>query len=356
MKKTKIYNWLVAVVSLSLVCGCEKDSPSVDSQTDNMINQIDNSLRVSSETSAIKPARQLRYELASVPQRDPDDFQDMVPPLRDPQECELACGYYAGQAPVLDGLANDPIWLNLPEYETLDNSSQRPITIKTCRDSENIYFLVRFPDKSASLSHKTLIWDEREQIYIEGMDREDVLVIKWSMTGGNMSYKPSLLEPHTADVWFWKACRSDPSGYLDDKYNIVSAEPVSDSLELQSDKHGKLYMQRKGDEGRSSCDDEMFFENYGPALKKFYPREPQGSRADIKGKGNWSEGYWTIEIVRKLDTGNSDDLAFSEGKRHVFGIGLYEMAGTGVEKSWHQPLYRTGDVFDTLVLVLQPKP
>ena len=35
-----------------------------------------------------------------------------------------------------------------------------------------------------------------------------------------------------------------------------------------------------------------------------------GSRDDIKGKGVWKDGQWTVEINRKLDTGHDDDIQF----------------------------------------------
>jgi hypothetical protein len=35
-----------------------------------------------------------------------------------------------------------------------------------------------------------------------------------------------------------------------------------------------------------------------------------GSRGDITGRMIWQNGWWTVELARKLDTGNSDDIAF----------------------------------------------
>lgn len=57
-------------------------------------------------------------------------------------------------------------------------------------------------------------------------------------------------------------------------------------------------------------------------------REPSESRADIKQAGTWSNGKWTIEIKRSLDTGNDDDIQFSDlSLDYLFGISLMDNAG-----------------------------
>ncbi|MBN2843473.1 MAG: hypothetical protein JXM68_10305 [Sedimentisphaerales bacterium] len=356
MKEIAKHGCLILTMALiGLVGGCEDREQDIDQELDDVVNQVDGSLRSVADSANKAAIEAVRYELVPVPQRDPGEYMAMVDHVREPREISLVCKYVDFQ-PVIDGVADEEIWGQVNEIETLDYSSQRPITLKTYHNGENIYFLAKFPDPTASEQHKTLVWSEKEQVYIEAMDREDTLVLKWSMAGGNMSFDPALLEPHAADIWFWKACRSNPAGYLDDKSQIVSIENVEGGLELSSEKQGRLFLLRKADEGRSCVSEEMFFENYGPAVKKFYSREPQGSRADIKGRGKWVDGYWTIEFTRKLNTGNSDDVVFNYEKDNVFGVSLYEMAATGVERSWHKPLFRTGNIFDTIALTLESKP
>lgn len=38
-----------------------------------------------------------------------------------------------------------------------------------------------------------------------------------------------------------------------------------------------------------------------------------GSRADLNGGAKWKDGYWTLEVVRDMDTGNHQDLAMEDG-------------------------------------------
>lgn len=41
--------------------------------------------------------------------------------------------------------------------------------------------------------------------------------------------------------------------------------------------------------------------------------EYQGSRADLNSGAKWKDGYWTLEIVRDIDTGNKQDLKMEDG-------------------------------------------
>ena len=35
---------------------------------------------------------------------------------------------------------------------------------------------------------------------------------------------------------------------------------------------------------------------------------PSGSIIDVKAKGQWSDGFWHLEMARKLSSNNSDDV------------------------------------------------
>ena len=55
-----------------------------------------------------------------------------------------------------------------------------------------------------------------------------------------------------------------------------------------------------------------YFVSFGEAsVARFYPRTPEGSAGDVKAKGTWESGLWTVEFCRKLDTGYPDDMKLS---------------------------------------------
>ena len=347
-------NVLPAVVAgiLIFIGGCEKDTTEQTTEADSMPDNVHVSASENVGICTVCNNAKCTCGVIEVPIMHPQEYKDLVAPKREPKKISIKSKLIE-VVPVLDGIDGDNAWQGITAVETLDHSSQRPIEIMSCHDGENVYFKVRSFDLSRSDTHKTWVWNEGEGIYIQGDDREDCLVLKWKTSGGNMSYHHEVAEPHTADVWFWKARRTNPAGYFDDKHQVVSQTASEDVFAYPSDKYGTLYITRKGDSGRSAYEEKFFFENKGPAVHKFYPREPQGSRADIKGKGKWENNYWTIEFSRKLDTGHADDIVISKDKECEFGICLYEMAATGIEPDWFQPLYRTGDVFDILTLTLE---
>ena len=340
------------IVMLLFIGGCKKDSIEETTHTDVLLDEMFDNVSKNSDVCKVCKNAQCICGVTDVPITNPDEYKDIVANKREPMDIHLV-SMAIDTPPVIDGIGDDAAWQGLKDVETLDHSSQRTIFIMSCHDDDNIYFKVRFFDKTKSDTHKTWVWDQDQSIYIQSNDREDCLALKWKTSGGNMSYHPDKAEPHTADVWFWKARRTNPAGYFDDKHQVVSESESDKAFAFPSDKYGTLYLTRSGDSGRSAYEEKMYFENIGPAVHKYYPREPQGSRADIRAKGIWNNNYWTIEFARKLDTGNEDDIVISKDKECQFGICLYEMAATGIEPSWTQPLYRTGDIFDTLILTLE---
>ncbi len=288
------------------------------------------------------------------PQPPMDKFRDYVAPKREPREMTLV-SIPAGTAPVIDGRASDRIWEEAPAITTLDYSSQRPITLRSVYAKGEIFFLVTFPEEIPHETHKTWIWDAKEEVYREGPDREDVFLFKWSMSGNNVNLRLREPDPHRADIWFWKAHRTNPSGYADDKGQGISTKAGPNARKLQSPRHGTLYFERWGDAGKAPWEEKLFFEYKGNKLDQFAPREPAGSRGDVRAKGVWANGQWTIEFGRKLNTGHDDDVAFTPGQVYLFAVACYAMAMDTPHPEWSRPLYRTGDAFDRLLLSLAPR-
>jgi hypothetical protein len=306
-------------------------------------------------TRGEKTTMHAKSEPAPSPPTPPERFLTYVPPTRPPKEIALL-SIPVTEAPVIDGRANETFWNTAPAITTLDYSSQRPITIRSVFTTQEIFFLVTFPKDTPSETHKTWTWDPKEEVYREGTDREDVLVFKWGMSGNHVDLRLRDPEPHRADIWFWKAHRTNPAGYADDKWQSVALSPGPRSRKIQSSTKGILHFQRWGDAGKPAWDEKFFFDYQGDRLSKYVPAPPGGSRADVRAKGTWSNTQWTIELGRKLNTGHDDDVIFTAGDVRLFGVSCYEMAHDPPNQALSQPLYRTGDVFDRLLLSLAPPP
>lgn len=252
--------------------------------------------------------------------------------------------------PVVDGSGDDPSWKNAQAVISHDKVANIDVTLKAVYTDNEIFFLVTFPDPNESRIHKAWIWDENQMMYLIGPDREDGFVFKW-----NMELKPKDLSvyadvPYVADLWFWKACRTDPAGFADDKIQRLSSSKLSKSIKLPGKSGKMLYLQRLGDEGTPAYKNTLYIEYNGDTLSNFQNQPPKGSRADIRAKGSWSNGKWTIEFGRKLNTGHEDDIQFFPGKIYQFGISRYEIAGRKPDPKLTQPLFGAGDISERLFL------
>jgi hypothetical protein len=252
--------------------------------------------------------------------------------------------------PLLDGLATDPAWHNVPDLTTLDKTDALPIRIKAVYTVTDIFFLVSFPDPDESRTHKSWSWDKGRQIYTVGNDREDIFIFKWNMGAKPVDLSIYSDRPYQADIWYWKACRTDGAGYADDKSHVYSRTEDRNATKIVSRSGELMYLLREGDAGESAYKIDLIGEYQGDILPRYTIQQPTGSRSDVRAKGVWQNGRWTIELGRKLETHNQDDIQFTPGKKYLFGVSRYEIAGRDPNAKLSDPLYGTGDVNEILWL------
>lgn len=252
--------------------------------------------------------------------------------------------------PIIDGVGNDPAWQNTPVITTLDKAKELPIKIKAVYTATEIFFQVSFPDPNESRTHKSWVWDKGREIYTVGNDREDIFVFKWNMELNPVDLTLRANNAYKADIWYWKACRTDGAGYADDKSHIYSKTEDRNATEIISKSGETMYLLRLGDEGESAYKIELISEYQGDNLLRYALQQPTASRSDIRARGVWHNGTWTIEFGRKLVTGHDDDVQFLIDKNYLFGVSRYEIAGREFNAKLSEPLYGTGDVNETLWL------
>jgi len=245
---------------------------------------------------------------------------------------------------------DSPQWSAAAPITVRDVVANIDITLKALHDGENVYIQASFPDPTENRLHRLLRWDPAKRAYRDGPEREDVLVLKW-----NMSPHPSKLTlhedvPYVADIWFWKAHRSDHTGNADDKIEIYSVNPDPYAKALLSESGKVFYLTRKGDEGQDPAESLLYPEYAGDRVAKFKLSPPSGSRADIRAKGFWKDGRWTVTYARKLVTGHTDDVPLTLDGSHSFGISRYEIAGRAPEQDAEEPLYGCGEVGEIIAL------
>ena len=254
------------------------------------------------------------------------------------------------EPPVIDGKDNDPVWNKAEQVITQDQANNLSIAAKAIYTTQDIFILVKFKDPDESRTHKSWQWDKGLSLYKVDYDREDIFVIKWNMNPEPTDLSIYSDDPYLADIWYWKACRTDPVGYADDKTHKLKSEKERDATELKSKSDKAIYLIRSADKGTSAYKMDMKMDYQSEVLPRYINRQPTGSRADVKAKGNWRDGEWTIEFARALDTGNQDDVQFEVDKKYLLGVSRYEIAGRPPNEKLSQPLYGTGDINEALWL------
>lgn len=254
----------------------------------------------------------------------------------------------------IDGSPSESFWQQCPAAQVTDKVANIPITLRAAHNGDRLFLLVQFADPTENRDHRSLVWDPLLKAYKNGPSREDVFVLKWSMVNYPTSLTLAENKPYKADIWFWKAHRTDPMGYADDKMHFYWAIKKKKSKMLTSADGSVFYLQRLGDKGEATYSTKVYSAYQGEHVAKYEHQSPAGSRADIKAKGHWQQGQWHIEFSRKLDTGHGDDVKLQVGALHPFGVSRYEIAGRKPEPRSEQPLYGSGEVGQLLHLKLAP--
>lgn len=256
--------------------------------------------------------------------------------------------------PVIDGDGADAQWKLASRVVTRDKIAGIEVSLSAVYTDRKIFFLVDFPDPEPSTIHKAWQWDSEKKIYLMGPTREDVFVLKWNLEPNPVDLSIFADNAYRADIWFWKACRTDPVGFADDKHQSLHTEPFDGARQIMSKSKHPRYLIRSGDQGKAAYVTKIFTDNQGETVPRFENIIPTGSRADIRAKGRWADGRWTIEFSRALDTGHDDDIQFKPGGTYQFGISRYEIAGRARDPHAFQPLFGTGDTGEILYLKFVP--
>ncbi|WP_027858993.1 ethylbenzene dehydrogenase-related protein [Marinobacterium jannaschii] len=187
-----------------------------------------------------------------------------------------------------------------------------------------VYFAFVWPDPHEDRLHKPYVWDTAREKYLRGHQREDRLAVQLAISGDyNTDWFQS--DGFVADMWHWKASRSDPLGLADDKNTIVSHDRLLRSAHLKAPDGRSIYVLRQWDEGDSLYKTKRY-RRYDGDLKPKYILNPgplKGSSTDVNAASQWQDGHWSLELKRKLDTGHADDARFVMGTDVLGGIAVF---------------------------------
>ncbi|RMF48155.1 MAG: hypothetical protein D6751_00900 [Deltaproteobacteria bacterium] len=253
---------------------------------------------------------------------------------------------------MVDGNGSDPAWGKAPALVVHDKVADVDITLKSVHKDGLIFFLASYPDPEENRTHKPWVWNKDLEVYELGPQREDTFAFKWNLEGHPVDLSNFADNSYRADVWYWKANRTDPVGFADDKHHVLSPESAPKATRITSRSGKPMFLQRLGDAGKSTTSKQILTSYKGDLQPQYVIRKPEGSRADVRAKGTWKNGVWTIEFARRLDTGHDDDIQFRQGGSFLFGVSVYGLYGKPIDKS-KAHLYGQGRISDPLTLEIR---
>jgi hypothetical protein len=226
----------------------------------------------------------------------------------------------------VDGVA-EPAWEGAPETVVPLEGVGGPasVRVRAALVDGTLHLLLRWEDATEDRAHRPWI-REGDGPWKAGPDLEDQASVAFPLAG---PFTADMLSPEEAswDVWHWKAFRTDPAGYAQDRVHLMSfrdpggnrsAEPLADGR--------TLFIARPEDAGESVTETlpEPAEGAEGDRAPRFRARRPTGSAADVSARGAWASGWWTLETGRALSTGQPDDRDLAGAPEVPFAIAILD--------------------------------
>ncbi len=223
------------------------------------------------------------------------------------------------------------------------------IVVKTFRSRYHLYLLVKWYDRTRSYNRHLIKtragWVEQVSEYAdpfgESIYAEDKLALAFHRNPDGCRSSCHVRTPgktglhytdgDTADVWVWMAVSTDPARGADDRWWAGYENDLTG---------GRHYDNIAGGGYRSNLNREWcqpYFLPQHAAMRYWIPYEPEefvpydtrldtfslgarvpavlvapisGDRGDVRARGHWRNGVWTVEFTRRLRTGSPYDVSF----------------------------------------------
>ncbi len=263
------------------------------------------------------------------------------------------------------------------------------VTMKAAYDAENIYMLYQYKDATESKSRGPWVLEGGKLVKKPyKTDYEDKLAINWNINNTTKDFNEAgcTVTCHTAtdkegkpvmkhwtntegevlDMWHWKYVRQnslygpDKPGLMHDQFmDSVRYDPADEKTKgagrhadpgekeyvdnVTDDKsapklvfdgpplNGNPYVIVEGlDKTKPFTADYIKTMKEGDIIPGPIAKQITGDPADIKAKGVWANGVWTIEISRKLKTTSDKDVQFDDlAKSYSFAVAAFDNSQIG---------------------------
>ena len=244
----------------------------------------------------------------------------------------------------IDGKADEPAWNQATEIEVpLSYGTVNSASLKAVYTDQEVFIRVRWADDDEDRQHHPWVWSADQKKYVTGTQVEDSVLVSFE---AGCDWNPSFLTGYVFDFdgWHWLAARSDPLGQAVDMIGTVQDQDMSDpyfipyrsrnnedtwnlkfsensnvDLHAKWDELDRVYMLqpvnktvyvKSTPDGRNAS----FFEQVAAPKGIPYPRDEaktfsqyspvklEDGAGEVKAKGEWQDGFWTVEFKRNRIT------------------------------------------------------
>jgi hypothetical protein len=244
----------------------------------------------------------------------------------------------------MDGKDSEPEWQKAIEVIVpLQYGGTEEVMLKAMYTRDEVFIRVRWPDDTENRNHHPWTWDSELERYVEGPEIEDSVLLSFE---AGCEWTPSLLGGYIYDfdAWQWMAARSDPLGQaldlygnvqdremgnpnfktyqsrvLQDAWNLKFTENRDVDMVAQWNELDRVYMMQPVTETlhiRAIPDggpqSPPFIQQLPPpatapddktqVYPQFSPVKLTGSAAEVSARGQWENGFWTVEFRRDRET------------------------------------------------------
>jgi hypothetical protein len=255
----------------------------------------------------------------------------------------------------LDGQALESFWTTSDQIVISDiEGSGYDVTVKAANNGSHVFVYATWDDPIANNTRKGWAFNGTAWDNVGG--NEDRIEFAWATSGASIvcGHNPGTADGMLFDIWHWKASRTGPAGWADDKYWDGSGRH-SDSKTAGGYKDNSVVAQADNASaitdalGNSSAvaafsdDDRPFWDSNGEEISwtggvnatplsdfiaGYMTDAPTGSRGDVLTGSSHNGTAWHVEFVRALNTTNSaDDITFTEGVAVPFYLAVHDNAG-----------------------------
>jgi hypothetical protein len=205
--------------------------------------------------------------------------------------------------------------------------------LKFAVHGDRLFTAARWPDPKADTSWHSWTWDGSR--YKGGRDEDDKFALRIEL-GGTFDACMLSDKNYEVDVWLWSAGRSNLGGMAENYLHRISTSMIEDAAEHKGPNGVTVYIKKLSDGPKGYARQKAPTALAKEVEPSSAQAQPPGKPDDILAKGVWKDGFWSLELSRKLVTGIEGRASLGPGAKPRAQIAVFN-AGEDEHKSVSEP-------------------